>query len=531
MKNKKLSAISIIIIWVVVIALVPIVSKIIEENNMKNNFSYISSQFDIEEYNVILDVDKNNKIDITENITINIPENEEYKGIYKVIPLWIKYYDDKGKEYKSKVEVSNLRAVGEQFILNTSTDKIGIQIGSKKVKAEPGIHTYTIKYRYDFGTNVNNELIYKIFENYNDAKIENINININMPDDAKDYSIKLLKENKNIDENVIYTKDDNKISATINNYLLNDSITLKITFPDGYLVGGKSNYGILCMITCIVIIIISIISFILWLKHGKDYSKRVSTVEFYPPDDLDASEIGYICGEKSIKKLTASLIVQLASKGYIKIEEISKNKFKIIDICKNADSLKPLSINEQIVYIELFKNGSENIVSEDKSFSKVFEKINKSLDTIFSNKVRDNKSNKIMEYTFVMLVISIVLWSVSYVYIKDLNPKFNILYVLSFIAIFVTGIFSIIMDRKTEYGEMIIAKVKGFKEYLTLAQKDNIDLLVEKNPNYFYDILPYTYVMGISDKWIKLFEINNIPNIDLGMLDCYEDEFFMIISE
>ena len=85
------------------------------------------------------------------------------------------------------------------------------------------------------------------------------------------------------------------------------------------------------------------------------------------------------------------------------------------------------------------------------------------------------------------------------------------------------------MDRKTEYGEMIIAKVKGFREYLTLAEKDSIELMVEKNPKYFYDILPYTYVMGISDKWIKLFEIKNIPNIDLEILDNYENGLFIIV--
>lgn len=30
--------------------------------------------------------------------------------------------------------------------------------------------------------------------------------------------------------------------------------------------------------------------------------------------------------------------------------------------------------------------------------------------------------------------------------------------------------------------------------------------MVLQNPTYFYDILPYTYVLGVSDKWIKKFE-------------------------
>ena len=30
--------------------------------------------------------------------------------------------------------------------------------------------------------------------------------------------------------------------------------------------------------------------------------------------------------------------------------------------------------------------------------------------------------------------------------------------------------------------------------------------MVSSNPSYFYDILPYAYVLGITDKWIKQFE-------------------------
>ena len=38
------------------------------------------------------------------------------------------------------------------------------------------------------------------------------------------------------------------------------------------------------------------------------------------------------------------------------------------------------------------------------------------------------------------------------------------------------------------------------------AEKEKLETLVMENPTYFYDILPYTYVLGISDKWIKKFE-------------------------
>jgi uncharacterized membrane protein len=31
-------------------------------------------------------------------------------------------------------------------------------------------------------------------------------------------------------------------------------------------------------------------------------------------------------------------------------------------------------------------------------------------------------------------------------------------------------------------------------------------MMAEKDPNMFYHILPYAYVLGVSDKWIKKFE-------------------------
>ena len=148
----------------------------------------------------------------------------------------------------------------------------------------------------------------------------------------------------------------------------------------------------------------------------------------------------------------------------------------------------------------------------------------------FNEKVNDSKSVKMMNITFALLFISIITWVGAYVYIKDLDPTFNWLYILSFISVFVTGFFSIIMDRKTEYGEMIIAKIKGFRNYLNVAEKDQLEMLESKNANYFYDILPYAYILGVSNTWIEKFSKKNISNIDLSALNSYQDDLFMIIN-
>ena len=53
------------------------------------------------------------------------------------------------------------------------------------------------------------------------------------------------------------------------------------------------------------------------------------------------------------------------------------------------------------------------------------------------------------------------------------------------------------MGRKTTYGEQIKAKINGFRNYILVAEKDQIEALVEKDPKYFYNILLNTLLKVI----------------------------------
>ena len=56
----------------------------------------------------------------------------------------------------------------------------------------------------------------------------------------------------------------------------------------------------------------------------------------------------------------------------------------------------------------------------------------------------------------------------------------------------------------------MLGKLKGFKNFLETAEKEKLEAMVMQDPTYFYKILPYTYVLGVSDKWIKKFEMISI---------------------
>lgn len=62
------------------------------------------------------------------------------------------------------------------------------------------------------------------------------------------------------------------------------------------------------------------------------------------------------------------------------------------------------------------------------------------------------------------------------------------------------------LPKRTPYGNEILGKLRGFRNFLETAEKDRLEAMVMQDPSYFYNILPYTYVLGVSDKWIKKFE-------------------------
>ena len=87
------------------------------------------------------------------------------------------------------------------------------------------------------------------------------------------------------------------------------------------------------------------------------------------------------------------------------------------------------------------------------------------------------------------------------------DPLYLAAYGLGLACVLVMVIMFKLMPKRSPYGNELLGKIKGFKNFLELAEKPKLEELVMQDPAYFYNILPYTYVLGLSDKWIKKFEV------------------------
>ncbi len=497
---------------------------------LKPQYQLNADGFTIEEYEVILDVGIDNKVEVTENIKVNFYESGHH-GIYKFTPEWLEYTGKDGKTIKRKSEVLNYRAIGQTYTIEKGK-KPKIKIGDKNYTVY-GLNSYEIKYTYDMGSDPYDNFdafIFHAFGDYWGTEIKNPKITINMPKDIGygDINVFTDKYRKNNVNNLVnIERYGNSIIISNKDLKLMNALTIDIELPDNYFVEGINNYGMLSYLATMVIIGVTGYIFFMWSKYGKDDKTEIPTIEFYAPDNLNSAEIGYVYNNgKANQKLTISLIIQLASKGYIKIDEIKgknkrDNKIEITNLYAGQmiNNITHLDEMEKIVYDKLFESSNKVILKEHSTFYETFQSINEILESKFNDKVYNPESQNKKAISIIIASILLFLSLISFFCVEDLNPKMRYLYFVAFGFVIIDYIFAFIMIKRTKYGEIVKARVKGFREFLVTAEKEKLESLVEKNPQYFYDILPYTYVLNISKKWIEKFQNIKMPETNMGNFD------------
>lgn len=93
-------------------------------------------------------------------------------------------------------------------------------------------------------------------------------------------------------------------------------------------------------------------------------------------------------------------------------------------------------------------------------------------------------------------------------------PKTWFTYVACGIAVIILALFMFFGSKRTKAGNQVYGQILGFKEFIKKAELDRLKMLVEENPSYYYDIMPYAYVLGLSEQWIENFETMHMPEPD-----------------
>lgn len=476
-----------------------------------DNASYVPYFFTA--YNVDINVNENNSFDITEHISTYF--NEQRHGIFRTIPTRNQVKRADGTSHSVKAKIKNIKA-SENCDVSIENGNYVLQIGDADTYVE-GEHDYTIKYTYMLGEDQNNgfdELYYNIIGDGWDTYIQNVTFKITMPkefDKSKlGFSIGNYGTVGTYDIN--YDVNDNIITGSVARTLQpNEAVTVRLELEDGYFYFNKTLYNFKLALLVAVPALLFIIVIILWSKFGKD-KKAVQTVEFYPPNGMSSADIAFWqSGLIANNEKLTPLLIELANDGYIQIEEVetkSKKKSEFA-ITKIKDRYDENDRAKEIFFNGLFKNGTRNKIYKSDLEDDFYLTLN-IIRELYNkpekrHKVFEAKSLYMRILAWVLCALSVFAVLFNFSNLFDSNLKY-ILTLVGIIICIISFVFSFFIRKRTDEAVDILGKINGFKNFLETAEKDKLEALVDDDPAYFYNILPYAYVLGVSDKWMKKFE-------------------------
>lgn len=458
---------------------------------------------------------------------------------------------------------------GENFyLLDMSVDDKNVSYNEEygTITLDNKMNEYNFKVTYTIEPRLSDDIVFKIVSPHLDGKIENLKVDVNSPFAINDATVDFSEKGANLgtDRFNLEKNDKNVVFTNKNTVYVGENVKLNLQIDESLFVRPLPiSANIVKFGSPLLLLIIAFLFF-----RFKDKNPITPVVEFYPPRHMNSAEVGYAFNESISNSQVTSLLFYWASKGYIKIIMKEKDKFtieKLKDIDSNHKSYEKKLFNSLFKY----GNGRRVTGEKLKTyFGEEVSKATQGVKEEFkgNNKLRDSSSQirgfllsiisaipiiscmmvarevdhgsvvGYVMFSIFILIIHLVFYLIFYMLLKKRhgltkkNKKIASIVIVSFIyltiiifpfvftdldalIIIVSIIVSLIgnilsscVPRRSDYGKELLGEIVGFRNFMEVAEKDRLEALLEGDPEYFYNTLPYAQVLGVTKKWADKFK-------------------------
>lgn len=455
-------------------------------------------------------------IDVTETITIRAEGERIRRGIYRDFPT--RYRDAYGNSHEVAYEpLAVLRNdAREDFHTTETANGIRTYFGHPDRLLAPGIHTYTFRYRanrmlgffdgYD-------ELYWNVTGHEWAFPIDKASATVvlNFGGEPTIHSTDAYSGPMGAKGKQYSTRSEGPGSVTFESTSVlvpHEGLTVVVAWPKGFvappgrlqraswLLSDNTNLiAALCGLVAMCCYFIPV-----WRNFGKDPEEGLIIARYEPPEGFSPASLRYIKQMYYDNKVMTAAVLNLAVKGYLRIRESNdQHSLERIDPVENAPAL---ATGEQELYEALFKDG--DIVILDDKYHELLGQARlahrKSLKFDYANHYF--KTNGLLSFPGLLIGIlsSVIALNVGF------GPTPVVIAVIVMMII-VFLLFAALMRRPTGLGRKVLDEMLGFKDYLEIAEKEEMNLRnpPEKTPQLFEKYLPFALAMGVEQKWAERF--------------------------
>jgi uncharacterized membrane protein YgcG len=455
-------------------------------------------------------------IEVTETIRVRAEGQQIRRGIYRDFP--VDYEDRLGNNYRIRLEpqavLRNDRP--ESFHTVRSGRDVRTYFGRSNYFVEHGEHTYVFRYRVNRMLGFfdeHDELYWNVTGNNWRCPIDKASATVMLEFDAPRDQLMVDgytgRMGSTAQDYGRFLDDDGNVQFKANKLLPEaHGLTIVVGWPKGFVdeptwldrLGWiiRDNRNFLAALAGFLLLLAYYIP--VWLKHGKDPVDGVIVTRYKPPKGFSPASLRYIRQMYYDDKVMTAAIVNLAVKGYLEI----KKKGKTHSLHKlDTETLKPpMAPGEKELFDGIF--AEDNVVTlkdfNHEVLGKARKQHNKSLRDDYKNHYF--KTNSLLNLPAIAIVMGATLVAVNIG--SGATPFVIAAIVLSFLTM---AFFAIIMKRPTIRGRELLDEMLGFKDFLEIAEKDELNLRnpPEKTPELFEAMLPFALALGVEQQWSERF--------------------------
>jgi len=251
----------------------------------------------------------------------------------------------------------------------------------------------------------------------------------------------------------------------------------------------------------------------LWWFKGRDPDPGMSVAPMYePPPGISPAEAGTLLDDTIHPRDITSTMVDLAVRGYIKIEETSEkvllftHKDYIFHLVKPREQWgADLAPHERVMLENVFAGGADTRLSSLKNrFYTAVPIIRQDIMSALKTKgiyLLDPESAN--GYSIVAAIAILIPFGIlQYLGWANFFSSIPLLIVCGIISVVIWWLFARVMTAKTVKGGRVRVAVLGFQEFMNRVDADRLKRMP---PTTFEKYLPYAMALGVEHHWAQAF--------------------------
>jgi hypothetical protein len=482
----------------------------------------------VRDMSVEIAVARDSSLEVRESIEVDFG-SEQRHGIYREIPLRESSRTGAGRRIRVRVRNVTDGAGGVRMYRARRAGRyLSIRIGDPAVFVT-GVQRYVIRYRVDnallfFPDHV--ELYWNATGNEWPVGINQASCSVRLPEapDGRRLQVNAWIGPAGSTERAEFELSENTVVFRSPRPLgYAEGLTVALGWPHGLVHQPAAVRRLLWFLSdrpyvLLPLLVVAALT-VVWLLYGRDPDPgRPVAVCYEPPGGLRPAEVGALVDERVDTRDITATVVDLAARGYLTIEEgppagLFGSRSYTLRKRPDAGERDPrgqLAPYERTLFDKMFATGDS--VTLEGLRSRFYTAAEMASGQIYSSLTRKGlfygRPDRVRQrwraggwMVCVAGIFGLFLTLDEGIASLQIEPGWALAILLSGLAVVA---FSPLMPRKTPAGKRAALDALGFEEYLSRAEKEDLEL--QEKRGIFERFLPYAVSLKVVERWARAFE-------------------------